>query len=64
VRSLLVQTLEPDDRARVLLRYVHGFTSDELSRMTGRSAPAIRQALVRARRRLLLAAHEEEWEER
>jgi RNA polymerase sigma-70 factor (ECF subfamily) len=45
----LLSCLAPDDRALVLLRYVHGFDAPELARLTGRSPAAIRKRLERAR---------------
>jgi RNA polymerase sigma-70 factor (ECF subfamily) len=57
VSELLERRLTPEDRALVLLRYLHGFTAVELGEMTGSSAAAIRQRLARARARLL--AHEQ-----
>ena len=45
----LLACLEPDDRALVLLRYVHGFRAPELARLTGRSPEAMRKRLERAR---------------
>ena len=59
VRDLLIRTLTPEERALILLRHCHGFSSDELAAMTERSPAAVRQALSRARRRLIRAATEE-----
>jgi RNA polymerase sigma-70 factor, ECF subfamily len=58
ILNLLEQTLAPEDRALVLLRYLHGFDANELAEMTGRSAAAVRQRLSRARTRLLEEAVE------
>ncbi len=55
VRDLLVRHLSPEDRALVLLRYLHDFDSNELAEMTGLTADAVRQRLSRARARLLTA---------
>jgi RNA polymerase sigma-70 factor, ECF subfamily len=52
VRDVLQRTLKPDDRALVLLYYLHGFTAAELAGMTGTSHVAVRQRLSRARRTL------------
>lgn len=52
VRDVLQRTLKPDDRALVLLYYLHGFTAAELAGMTGTSHVAVRQRLSRARRSL------------
>jgi RNA polymerase sigma-70 factor, ECF subfamily len=53
VREHLVQHLKPDERALLILRYVHGFRATELAQMSGRSPEAIRQELSRIRRRLI-----------
>lgn len=51
--DLLERELEPELRALVLLRYVHGFRSAELAEMTGLSPEAVRQRLARGRARLI-----------
>jgi RNA polymerase sigma-70 factor (ECF subfamily) len=56
LRDLLDQTLSPEDRSLVLLRYLHDFDAVELGEMTGLTPDAVRQRLSRARARLL-AAH-------
>jgi RNA polymerase sigma-70 factor (ECF subfamily) len=56
VRDLLARHLSAEDRALVLLRYLHDFDSNELAEMTGSTAEAIRQRLSRARSRLISAA--------
>jgi RNA polymerase sigma-70 factor (ECF subfamily) len=56
VRELLARYLSPEDRALVLLRYLHDFDSNELAEMTGLTPEAVRQRLSRARARLV-AAH-------
>lgn len=56
LRDLLQRTLEPDDRALLILRYMHGFEATELAAMTGRTPEATRQRLARARARLIRAA--------
>lgn len=53
VRDLLARRLSPEDRALVLLRYLHGFDGRELAEMTGLTAEAVRQRLSRARARLV-----------
>jgi RNA polymerase sigma-70 factor (ECF subfamily) len=60
ILNLLEDTLAPEDRALVLLRYLHGFDANELAEMTGRSPAAVRQRLSRARTRLLDGAAERE----
>jgi len=51
--ALLHRVLGPEDRALVVLCYVHGFAAPELAEMTGRSAAAVRKRLERARAALL-----------
>jgi RNA polymerase sigma-70 factor (ECF subfamily) len=53
VRDFLVKSLRPEDRILLILRYVHGFDSNELSVIVGKSSEAVRQQLSRARRQLL-----------
>jgi RNA polymerase sigma-70 factor (ECF subfamily) len=56
VRELLERSVRPDERALLVLRYLHGFDATELAEMTGRTPDAVRQQLSRARRKLLAAA--------
>ena len=56
VLALVHRVLGPEDRALVVLRYVHGFDAPELAEMTGRSPAAIRKRLERARTTLLQEA--------
>jgi RNA polymerase sigma factor (sigma-70 family) len=56
VRDLLARHLSAEDRALVLLRYLHDFDSNELAAMTGLTPEAVRQRLSRARTRLLNSA--------
>lgn len=58
VRDLLQRHLKPDERALVVLRYLHGYNAQELSEITGLSPEAVRQRLSRARARLVLASRE------
>jgi RNA polymerase sigma-70 factor, ECF subfamily len=60
ILNLLERTLAPEDRALVLLRYLHGFSATELAEMTGRSPAAVRQRLSRARARLIEEATDRE----
>src|SRR5258708_3752602 len=60
VRDLLARHLGAEDRALVLLRYVHDFDSNELAAMTGLTPQAVRQRLSRARTRLLNSAQPNE----
>jgi RNA polymerase sigma-70 factor (ECF subfamily) len=53
VRDFLIKSLRPEDRILLILRYVHGFDSNELSVIVGKSSEAVRQQLSRARRQLL-----------
>ena len=55
LRDLLARHLSPEDRALVLLRYLHDFDSRDLAEMTGLTSEAIRQRLSRARVRLVAA---------
>jgi RNA polymerase sigma-70 factor (ECF subfamily) len=55
-RDLLERHLAPDDRALLILRYLHGFDSQELGEVFRTSPEAIRQRLSRLRHRLRLAA--------
>lgn len=63
LRDVLERALAPDERALMLLRYGHGFTSRELADMTGLSHDAVRQRLSRARARVLAEADATEAEE-
>jgi RNA polymerase sigma-70 factor (ECF subfamily) len=65
VRDLLERHLSVEDRALVVLRYLHGFDALELGSITGLSAEAVRQRLSRARRTLLEASRRpgSDWEE-
>ena len=65
VRDLLERHLSGEDRALVVLRYLHGFNATELGSITGLSADAVRQRLSRARRALLEANSQSgpNWEE-
>jgi RNA polymerase sigma-70 factor, ECF subfamily len=56
VRDLLQQHLDPEDRALLILRYLHGFQAAELAAMTGRTPEAVRQRLARAKGHLIRAA--------
>jgi RNA polymerase sigma-70 factor (ECF subfamily) len=55
-RDLLERYLDPNDRALLILRYLHGFDSQELSEVFRMTPEAIRQRLSRLRHRLRLAA--------
>lgn len=58
--DLLERELEPELRALVLLRYVHGFQAAELAAMAGLTPEAVRQRLARGRARLLAVESREE----
>jgi RNA polymerase sigma-70 factor (ECF subfamily) len=49
---VVLETLTPDERAAFLLHDVFGFAYDEIGRTLGRSEPACRQLVSRARRHL------------
>jgi RNA polymerase sigma-70 factor, ECF subfamily len=53
VRDLLERHLSAEDRALVLLRYLHDFDANELAEMAGLTPDAVRQRLSRARARLV-----------
>lgn len=59
IRDVLERALDPEDRALVLLRYVHDFTAPELAELLHASPDAIRQRLSRACARLARAARQE-----
>jgi RNA polymerase sigma-70 factor, ECF subfamily len=59
LRDLLERHLNPEDRALLILRYLHGFDAIELAAMSGRTPEAVRQRLARARRCLVDAAGRE-----
>jgi RNA polymerase sigma-70 factor (ECF subfamily) len=56
VRDLLERHLKPEERALLVLRYLHGYDAGELSAITGLSPEAVRQRLSRARARLVRAS--------
>jgi RNA polymerase sigma-70 factor, ECF subfamily len=55
-RDLLERYLDANDRALLILRYLHGFDSQELGEVFRMSPEAIRQHLSRLRHRLRVAA--------
>jgi RNA polymerase sigma-70 factor (ECF subfamily) len=58
--DVLERELSPEQRALVLLRYVHGFQAAELAEMTALSPEAVRQRLSRGRARLLASTESKE----
>jgi RNA polymerase sigma-70 factor (ECF subfamily) len=52
ILDVLDRVLDPEDRALVVLRYVHGFDAPALAGMTGRSPAAVRKRLERCCTRL------------
>jgi len=56
LRDLLERHLDPDERALLLLRYLHGFDANELAEMIGLTPEAVRQRLSRSRRKLISAS--------
>jgi RNA polymerase sigma-70 factor, ECF subfamily len=56
VRDLLERHLSPEDRTLLVLRYLHGFSAEELAEIVGRSPAAVRQRLSRARTKLVDAS--------
>ena len=59
LRDLLERHLDPDERALLLLRYLHGFDAAELAQIVGISPEAVRQRLSRSRRKLIAASDTE-----
>lgn len=53
IRALLERHLNADERALLILRYLHGFDANELGHIVDASPEAVRQRLSRLRRRLL-----------
>jgi RNA polymerase sigma factor (sigma-70 family) len=56
LRDLLERHLEPDERALLLLRYLHGFNAAELAQIMGVTPEAVRQRLSRSRGKLIAAS--------
>ena len=56
LRDLLERTLDPEERALLLLRYLHGFDAAELATIVGSTPGAVRQRLSRSRQKLLAAS--------
>jgi RNA polymerase sigma-70 factor (ECF subfamily) len=56
LHDLLQRTLDPEERALLLLRYLHGFEAHELAAMSDSTPEAVRQRLSRLRRRLITAS--------
>lgn len=56
VRDMLERHVDANDRALLILRYLHGFDAQELSEVFRMTPEAIRQRLSRLRRRLRLVA--------
>jgi RNA polymerase sigma-70 factor (ECF subfamily) len=61
LRDLLERTLSVEDRALVILRYLHDFEAGELAAITSLSPDAVRQRLSRARKRLAIAADDNDF---
>jgi RNA polymerase sigma-70 factor (ECF subfamily) len=56
LRDLLERHLDAEERALLLLRYLHGFDANELAEMVGVTPEAVRQRLSRSRRKLISAS--------
>ena len=56
LRELLQRHLSSEERALLILRYLHGFSAPELAEMSGRTPEAIRQRLARAKKKLIAAS--------
>jgi RNA polymerase sigma-70 factor (ECF subfamily) len=59
LRDLLERHLNADERALLLLRYLHGFDANELAEIVGSTPQAVRQRLSRSRRALVATDDEE-----
>jgi RNA polymerase sigma-70 factor, ECF subfamily len=57
VRDLMLRALSAEERMALVLFHLHGFRADEIAEISGRSHPAVRKQLERARRKLA-AAHD------
>jgi RNA polymerase sigma-70 factor (ECF subfamily) len=55
VRDLMARTLSAEERTVIVLFHLHGFGADEIAAMAGRSHPAVRKQLERARQKLASA---------
>jgi RNA polymerase sigma factor (sigma-70 family) len=55
VRDLMARSLSPEERTVIVLFHLHGFRADEIAAMAGRSHPAVRKQLERARQKLASA---------
>jgi RNA polymerase sigma-70 factor (ECF subfamily) len=56
LRDLLERHLDAEERALLLLRYLHGFDAAELAVIVGVGPEAVRQRLSRSRRKLIEAS--------
>jgi RNA polymerase sigma-70 factor (ECF subfamily) len=56
LRDLLERHLSGEERALLILRYLHGFSAPELAAMTGQTPEAIRQRLARSKKKLIAAS--------
>jgi RNA polymerase sigma-70 factor, ECF subfamily len=55
VRDLMNRTLSAEERTVIVLFHLHGFGADEIAEIVGRSHPAVRKQLERARHKLATA---------
>jgi RNA polymerase sigma factor (sigma-70 family) len=56
LRDLFERHLSSQEGALLILRYLHDFSAPELAAMTGQTPEAIRQRLVRAKKKLIAAS--------
>jgi RNA polymerase sigma-70 factor, ECF subfamily len=56
LRDLFERHLDAEERALLLLRYLHGFDAVELAEIVGLTPEAVRQRLSRSRRKLIAAS--------
>jgi len=58
LRDLLERHLSGEERALLILRYLHGFSAPELAAMSGKTPEAIRQRVARAKKKLIAASRD------
>jgi len=58
LHDLLERHLSGEERALLILRYLHGFSAPELAAMSGKTPEAIRQRVARAKKKLIAASRD------
>jgi RNA polymerase sigma-70 factor (ECF subfamily) len=56
----LLDTLQPEDRAAVVMRYWYGFSDEEISQTLNLTVPAVKSRLFRARKQLATVIKQQE----